>query len=61
MKHVSATSEGASPMIKSFLSRAVKLLSTGLAAGLTSVGVLSGDKAHPGPFTDTERRDRYRP
>jgi len=48
-------------MIKSFLSRAVKLLSTGLAAGLTSVGVLSGDKAHPGPFTDTERRDRYRP
>jgi hypothetical protein len=48
-------------MIKSLLSRAVKLLTTGIAAGLTSVGVLSGDKAHPGPFTDIDRRDRYRP
>jgi hypothetical protein len=48
-------------MIESLLSRAVKLLSTGIAAGLTSLGVLSGDKAHPGPLTDTDRRDRYRP
>jgi hypothetical protein len=36
-------------------------LVVGVVAGLTSLGVLTGNKPHPGPFTDPGTRDNYRP
>jgi hypothetical protein len=48
-------------MIKNLLFGGVKLLTIGIVAGLTSLGVLNGNKPHPGPFADPNRRDHYRP
>jgi len=55
------TNERASTMIKTLLLRGLKLLTLGIVAGLTSLGVLNGNKPHPGPFTNPDRRDHYRP
>jgi len=47
--------------VKPLLIGLVKILIASLSVGLTAIGVLGGNRAHPGMYIGAEKRDDYRP